>query len=202
MENTSLSLAERRAAATAAIAARTGLDEALLEQVVRRFYGTARHDPLLAPAFARVADWEPHIERISAFWSSVALQTGRYHGAPMEAHLPLALTPAHFARWLTLWEQTVAELCPPEGAALLIDRARRIADSLGHAIAVRAGELPAPQPARAGELPAPRPTRAGELPAPRPTRAGEAPALGPTQPGPRPGTAPAARGCPAAGGHA
>jgi hemoglobin len=150
MTDTSLSPAERRAAASAAVAARTGLDEALLERVVRAFYGTARHDPLLAPAFARITDWEPHIERISAFWSSVALQTGRYRGAPMEAHMPLALAPAHFARWLALWEQTVAALCTPEGADLLTDRARRIADSLGHALSVRAGELPTPLTPRAG----------------------------------------------------
>jgi hemoglobin len=137
-------LAARRAAATAAIAAHTGLDDALLERVVREFYAAARQDPLLGPVFARVAAWETHIARISAFWSSVALQTGRYHGAPMEAHLPLALTPAHFARWLALWEATVTALCPPEGAALLIGRARRIAESLSHAIAVRAGALPSP----------------------------------------------------------
>ena len=142
-------LAARRAAATAAITARTGLDEALLERVTRAFYDRARRDPLLAPVFDRVTAWEPHIARISAFWSSVALQTGRYHGAPMEAHLPLGLTPAHFARWLALWEETVAALCPPEGAALLTARARRIADSLGHALAVRAGLLPAPRPRRA-----------------------------------------------------
>ena len=143
-------LAARRAAATAEIATRTGIDEALLERVVRRFYGAARQDALLGPVFDRVTDWETHIARISAFWSSVALQTGRYHGAPMEAHLPLGLTPAHFARWLALWEETVATLCTPEGAALLAERARRIADSLGHAVAVRAGVLPAPHRRRAG----------------------------------------------------
>ena len=140
------SLAARRAAATAAIAARTGLDEALLERVVREFYGEARLDPLLGPVFARVTEWEPHIARIAAFWSSVALQTGRYHGQPMEAHLPLGLTPAHFARWLALWEATCRRLCPEDGAGLLIDRARRIADSLGHALAVRAGTLPPLRP--------------------------------------------------------
>ncbi len=119
-----------------------GLDEALLERVVREFYGTARQDPLLGPVFARVTDWEHHIAQISAFWSSVALRTGRYQGNPMGAHLPLALTPAHFARWLELWEATTGALCPPEGAALLLDRAHRIADSLQHALAVRNGELP------------------------------------------------------------
>lgn len=150
-------LAARRAAATEALAARTGLDEALLESVVRSFYGEARQDPLLGPVFARITAWEPHIARISAFWSSVALQTGRYHGQPMEAHLPLALTPAHFARWLELWEATARRLCPEPGAELLIDRARRIADSLGHAIAVRSGALPPPRARPAG----PEPVRAG-----------------------------------------
>lgn len=119
-----------------------GLDEALLERVVREFYGAARQDPLLGPVFARVTDWEHHIAQISAFWSSVALRTGRYQGNPMGAHLPLALTPAHFARWLELWKATTSALCPPEGAALLLDRAHRIAESLQHAFAVRSGQLP------------------------------------------------------------
>jgi hemoglobin len=132
-----------------------GLDEALLERVVREFYGTARQDPLLGPVFARVTDWEHHIAQISAFWSSVALRTGRYQGNPMGAHLPLALTPAHFGRWLELWEATTSALCPPEAAALLLDRAHRIAESLQHAIAVRSGQLPPrrvrpPATARAG----------------------------------------------------
>lgn len=149
MEDTSFPAASaaRRVAASAALAVRTGLSDALLERVVREFYGAARQDPLLGPVFARITAWEPHIARIADFWSSVALQTGRYHGTPMEAHLPLGLTPAHFARWLALWEETVVALCPPEGAALLADRARRIAGSLGHAIAIRAGELPALRPA-------------------------------------------------------
>jgi hemoglobin len=145
------SLAARRAAATEEIAARTGLDEALLERVVREFYGAARQDPLLGPVFARITEWEPHIARIAAFWSSVALQTGRYHGQPMEAHLPLGLAPTHFARWLALWEATCRRLCPePAGAELLVDRARRIADSLGHALAVRSGALPPVRPRAAG----------------------------------------------------
>jgi hemoglobin len=143
----------RAEAARVALAARTGLDEALIEAVVRRFYGRARQDPLLAPVFARVTEWEPHIARIAAFWSSVALQTGRYHGQPMEAHLPLGLAPPHFARWLSLWEETVRETCPPEGAALLADRARRIAESLRHALAVRSGELPPVRPPQEGTPP-------------------------------------------------
>ncbi|MBR0647507.1 group III truncated hemoglobin [Plastoroseomonas hellenica] len=111
-------------------AAAAGLDEAMLEKLVRAFYGLARQDAEIGPIFQRVADWEHHIAQITAFWSSVVFGSGRYRGRPMQAHAPLGLTPAHFARWLTLFERTARDLCPPAGAALLIDRARRIAASL------------------------------------------------------------------------
>jgi hypothetical protein len=43
--------------------------------------------------------------------------TGRYPGNPMAAHLPLGLGPAHFARWLALFEATArAECTAAEGA--------------------------------------------------------------------------------------
>lgn len=133
---------EHRAALTRAITERTGLDEAAIERVVRNFYAAARTDPQIGPVFSRVADWEAHITRICAFWSSVARMTGRYHGNPMAVHLPLGLTPAHFARWLTLFEATARAECTPEGAEHLIERARRIARSLEMGIAVQRGELP------------------------------------------------------------
>src|SRR5690606_35993487 len=134
--------AERRAAFAAKITAHTGFDEATLERVVRAFYGTARRDPLLGPVFARVADWEAHIARIVDFWSSVVLMSGRYHGNPMAAHLPLGLEPHHFARWLELFGRTAQAECRPEGAELLVDRARRIARSLELGLAVQRDELP------------------------------------------------------------
>jgi hemoglobin len=122
--------AERRAALGAEITARTGLDRAVIEQVLRAFYGAARQDPLLGPAFAGVEDWEAHIANLARFWGSVALMTGDYHGQPMQAHRPLALTPAHFARWLALFEETVRARLTPEGAEHMLERARRIARSL------------------------------------------------------------------------
>jgi hemoglobin len=133
---------ERRAAIGRAIGEATGLDEAVLERLVREFYGAARVDPLLGPVFDHVTDWEAHIERICAFWSSVALMTGRYHGSPMAVHMPLPLTPPHFVRWLELFEETARRICTPEGADHLMDRARRIAQSLEMGIAVQRGELP------------------------------------------------------------
>lgn len=120
---------------TAALMAGTGLDEILLRRLVHRFYARVRADAVFAPVFeARIADWPAHLERMVAFWSSVALMTGRYHGAPMPAHVTLPVTSAHFDRWLALFRQTARELCPPEGAAHVIARAERIARSLCMAV--------------------------------------------------------------------
>lgn len=121
---------EHRAALSRAAMERTGLDAATIERFLRVFYAAARSDPLLATAFAEVTDWEAHIARIATFWRSVALLTGEYHGTPMQAHAGLGLTPAHFARWLELFERTARAELGPGGAAHMLDRARRIARSL------------------------------------------------------------------------
>lgn len=116
---------------TAAIAARTGLSDAQLGQLVRSFYGKVRQDELLGPIFAeRIEDWEPNLKKMTAFWSSVALKTGQYHGRPVPAHLPLPIEGQHFERWLTLFRQTATEICSPEGAAVVVEAAERIARSL------------------------------------------------------------------------
>ncbi|MBP1807410.1 group III truncated hemoglobin [Rubellimicrobium aerolatum] len=121
---------------TAALMARTGLSDEILDRLVRTFYARVRQDPLLAPVFAaRVTDWEAHLQRLTAFWSSVALMTGRYHGRPVAHHVGLPAGPDHFARWLALFRATASEVCPPEGAAHVIAAAERIALSLQSAMA-------------------------------------------------------------------
>lgn len=133
---------ERRLQITADLRERTGIDEAMIDRLVRSFYGKVRSDALLAPVFAeRIADWEPHLKRMGEFWSSVALMTGIYHGRPMEKHLPLPVDGRHFDRWLELFRQTAREVCPAAAAEHFIERAERIAQSLEMGIAVRHGVL-------------------------------------------------------------
>ena len=135
----------RRAAVVSEIVGRTGIDEAMIERLVHRFYESARADSILGPVFeSRIADWGPHFERMCAFWSSVALMSGRYHGQPMEKHLPLPIDAGHFDRWLALFARTAEKECPPAAAAHFVDRARRIAKSLELGIACRSGALLAP----------------------------------------------------------
>lgn len=120
-----------RPAITAKIMAETGLTETILQDMVHRFYGKVRQDADLGPIFdARISDWGPHLEQMVAFWSSVALMTGRYHGAPVPKHANLPVTWTHYERWLALFRETATEVCPPAGAAHVIERAERIARSL------------------------------------------------------------------------
>ena len=122
-----------------------GVTEDMIETLVGAFYGRIRTDRTLGPIFAgRIQDWEPHLRKMFDFWSSVTLMSGRYHGAPMPAHARIAgIGPEHFARWLELFAETAREVCPPEAAALFVDRSQRIAQSLQMGIAVTRGELPA-----------------------------------------------------------
>ena len=134
--------AERRARITAEIVAKTGITEALIERLVREFYAKVRSDEVLGPIFeARISDWEPHLQRMFAFWSSVALMSGRYHGSPMAKHMPLPVDADHFDRWLQLFEATAREVCAPEAATHFVELARRIAASLELGIAGSQGVM-------------------------------------------------------------
>lgn len=112
------------------------ITEAMIEDLVRHFYGRVRQDPALGPIFdSRIENWEPHLETMMAFWSSIMLMSGRYKGEPMVKHKALnqgstPVGPEHFTRWLALFEESARERCPPPVAALFAERAERIAESL------------------------------------------------------------------------
>ncbi len=124
----------------AEIAAQTGIDEAMIERLVHAFYDRVRLDPLIGPVFkSKIQDWDSHLAKMCAFWSSVALMSGRYHGQPMVAHLPLPVGTPHFDRWLEIFAATANDICPPAAAAHFLERAHRIADSLELGIAAQRG---------------------------------------------------------------
>lgn len=130
------------------------LDDEGLARLVRLFYARVREDAALGPIFnAAVDDWPEHLEKLTAFWSSVMRTTGRYKGSPMAAHLKhrAAINPAHFDRWLALWNRTTAELMTPEAAGALQQKAARIAESLSLALFFRIDGPPA-APARAATM--------------------------------------------------
>lgn len=105
-------------------------EEALAAQV-RRFYERARRDAVLGPVFeAAITDWEEHFARLTDFWTSVLLASGRYRGNPLAQHMRHPIGPGMFPRWLALWGETADELFVPELAAILRQRAELIARSL------------------------------------------------------------------------
>jgi len=107
-----------------------------IRHLVGRFYARVRHDEVLGPVFARALGesdeaWEAHLARLSDFWSSVMLTSGRYHRDPFSAHLRLpGIAPGMFDRWLALFGETCAEVFEPDVAAAFCGRAERIARSL------------------------------------------------------------------------
>lgn len=120
----------------AQMAIRTGIDEAMIDRLVRTFYGRVRADALLGPVFdSKIRDWEPHLQRMCAFWSAVALKSRRYRGQPMALHQGLPVDGRHFDRWLELFEETAREICPPAAVEIFTTNARRIAESLELGIA-------------------------------------------------------------------
>jgi hemoglobin len=119
-----------------------GIDEDLIATLVDRFYAAVRQDALIGPVFeARVDDWNEHLTKLTAFWSSVVLKSGRYRGSPMPVHVAInEISSAHFARWLQLFAETARDVCPPDAAALFIDRSQRIAESLQLGISLNRGD--------------------------------------------------------------
>jgi hemoglobin len=115
-----------------------GVTEPMIRDLVHAFYAKVRSDAMLGPIFnAKIEDWDDHLEKLCRFWSSVTLLTGAYKGRPMPVHAALPeIDNRHFAHWLELFAETAAEVCPPDAAALFVDRSQRIAESLQQGIAL------------------------------------------------------------------
>ena len=80
------------------------LTEADVKLLVNTFYDKVRKDEILAPIFEPIIkdNWEPHLMRMTDFWSTILLYTKKYKDDPMPKHLPLPIDQAHFDRWLQL----------------------------------------------------------------------------------------------------
>ena len=128
-----------------AFAASSPVTEEMIHTLVHAFYGKIRKDPALGPIFNRVIAeeaWPEHLAKMCDFWSAVTLMTGRFKGSPMQAHARVAeIRPTHFARWLHLFHQTAQEVCPPEAAAVFIEKSQMIGRSLQMGIQLARGDF-------------------------------------------------------------
>jgi hemoglobin len=126
--------AHERRAEIQSRAAAMGIDEAFISTLVDRFYTRVRAQPLIGPIFEHAIgdNWDRHLDRMKAFWASVALNAGLYSGRPVPVHQKLTeVQPWHFNIWLALFRQTLEEVAPtPEAVDYMMVRADRIAESL------------------------------------------------------------------------
>lgn len=135
---TRIRTAEERRREIEQAATRMGIDEAYISLLVDTFYERIRDHPDLGPIFEdKIAGaWPLHLARMKDFWSSVALNSGRYSGRPVPKHVALSsLKPEHFEMWLALFRQTLDDTAPtPEAADYFFVRARRIGESIKLAV--------------------------------------------------------------------
>ena len=100
---------------------------------MRRFYADVAQDDLLGPLFTDVArvDWQEHLPKLTAFWCRALFGLPGYEGNPYKAHLDVhqqsPFTPAHFHRWLDLFEETVDLGWAGPNADRMKDLANRVA---------------------------------------------------------------------------
>jgi hemoglobin len=109
------------------------VSEDSIRHLVDGFYAKIRRDPELAPIFLRAipGDWQPHLNKMYDFWSSVMLTTGRYKGNPVIKHRVLPdMQISLFERWLALFNETCDELFDASISDAFRDKAVRIAESL------------------------------------------------------------------------
>jgi hemoglobin len=121
------------------------MNDASLRILVEHFYERVRNDDQLRSVFeSAVLDWPEHLDKLSAFWSSVMLTSGRYKGNPVAAHSrhAAAIEPAMFDRWLQLWRETASETLAKADALAVIGKAERIAESLKLALYFRLPAVP------------------------------------------------------------
>ena len=82
-----------------------GITEGMIRDLVHDFYAKVRRDEVLGPIFnGRVDDWDAHLDKLLAFWSSVVLMTGSYKGRPMPVYAGIReISEEHFTRWLQIF---------------------------------------------------------------------------------------------------
>lgn len=125
----------------------TRLDSAAIAQLVDCFYDKVRQHPVIGPVFNDVVrDWPAHKQRLTAFWCSVALRAGTYHGNPMAVHRALPIQGRHFDQWLTLWRATCNELLSSDDATRMIGHAENIGRGLRLGMGLPVGASPFPLP--------------------------------------------------------
>lgn len=105
-------------------------ERADIELLVNEFYKKVGVDELLGGIFhgALGQNWQPHLEKMYAFWHTILLPESTYSGRPFAPHASLPVEKKHFDRWLDLFRETVDEYFQGDNAAFAIRQSVKMAD--------------------------------------------------------------------------
>lgn len=130
--------------------------EAEVAELVTTFYAKVRDDAILGPVFERhVSDWNRHMPKMVAFWSTALCGSKSYRGNPMLLHRALpGLTPSMFERWLDLFHEAASALPNRAMAERAGELSQRIAQSfwVDYQLQREPDWMPASLPRRAATL--------------------------------------------------
>ena len=105
-----------------------------IDLLVETFYARIRRPPPLGPIFeAAIGEdgWPKALAALKDFWAAVLNTSGRYKGQPMVVHHHVdGITEGLFTPWLGLFHQTCADLFDAPRAAVIGQKAERLAKSL------------------------------------------------------------------------
>ncbi len=80
-----------------------------IQLFVDEFYARVKADDVIGPVFLKVipGDWQPHLNKMYAFWNAALFGAAGYKGNPFSKHAPLGIEQEHFERWLKLFHETI-----------------------------------------------------------------------------------------------
>lgn len=96
---------------------------------VDEFYEKVKNDALIGPVFLEKipTDWQPHLDKMYAFWNAALFGVPGFKGNPFAKHAPLKIGAEHFVRWLELFDETIDDNFEGYMAADVKNRAKLMA---------------------------------------------------------------------------
>lgn len=105
--------------------------------LMQTFYDKIRGDDEIGFYFNEtIQNWEEHLGKLTDFWETNLFGVRKYKGNPhavhneVDAHYEGTITSEVFGIWLNHWFQTIDEHFEGENAAILKNRARKMATFL------------------------------------------------------------------------
>ena len=117
----------------------TGLKD--IQLFVDQFYQKVREEQFIGLIFLnQIEDWEPHLNKMYAFWNAALFGVIGFKGNPFAKHVPLGLKPQHFERWITLFNQVIDQNFEGEIAIDVKNRAQLMANIFMKKLALLNGD--------------------------------------------------------------